>query len=285
MSINYYEMSIQRLQKPTKIYLFLKQEGFSENYISNLRKDAKNILINTVPADMRTLLKNGDVLKINKDPNTPSQFKPCNIPLEIVFEDDEYLVLNKPSGLATMPTKSHYDCNLGGAILNYLQKKDKNAVLRVVNRLDKDASGLILVAKNSVAYQKLSCFDKTYFAVCHGQITKDITINKPILTINKNGINQMKRVISPEGQNAVTYVEPVKYDTDKTLIKVKIANGRTHQIRLHLSSIGHPLFGDPIYGTDNFSRTLLHLQTITFHHYVTNKQICLSTKLPSEFEF
>ena len=143
------------------VYYFLKENGFSENFITNLRKKEGYILINNNIANTKSKLKSKDVLSICNSPNQKTTIMHCIIPLDIVYEDKYYLLVNKPSNLSTMPNRSHYTNNLAGAICNYMEKENKNFVLRIINRLDKDTSGLILIAKNAIAQKDIKSFEKS----------------------------------------------------------------------------------------------------------------------------
>ena len=267
------------------IYYFLKNKGFSENYITNLRKTCDSIILNGLKANTRTKIKEGDELKISTSPNPKTTIKPCRIPLDIVFEDEYYLLIYKPSGLSCMPNRSHYDNNLAGGIIHYLSDKEPNFTLRIINRLDKDTAGFILIAKSSTALQEIKEIDKSYLAICEGQILSNIVIDKKIETININGVNDKKRIISDNGKDAKTYVKPLSCNNNATLISVKLEHGRTHQIRLHLSSIGHPLVGDEIYGTQSnlINHTALICDKFTFFHPYKNQKMVFTHPLPQDF--
>ncbi len=282
------------------IYIYLKQREFSENFIKNLRKVEGFLRINNEIVYINHPLKTGDILEINANPNTKSSIMHCVLPIDIVFEDDHYLIVNKPAGLATMPTRSHYSENLAGAICNYMDKKDHNFVLRIINRLDKDTAGLVIIAKDSISQKELNDINKIYHALCYGKIDVPLTIDKPIATtLNQIGYNDNKRIISPKGKKAVTYVTPICFYEDKniTLISCKLVQGRTHQIRVHLSSIGHPLVGDKLYGSNppcltkedlNTSVPLKHTalicKQISFVHPFTNEQIHLQVDYPEDIK-
>ncbi len=271
------------------VYLYLKKHGFSENYITNLRKSWGFINVNNEIVNINKPLEIGDTLKINANPNTKTSIMHCILPLDIVYEDDFYLIVNKPSGLATMPSRSHYTENLSGAICYYMGKKTDNFVLRIINRLDKDTAGLIIVAKDSISQKELNNVKKTYHALCHGKIDESLTINSPIeTTLNKLNYNNNKRIISTQGKEATTFVKPIKYieKYDISLIELNLKHGRTHQIRVHMSSINHPLLGDIIYGEENslINHTALVCKTLEFIHPFTNKKIFLDIPYPEDFK-
>lgn len=284
IEMKYLKIEIDGITQKKNTYKFLRENKFSEHYISALRNNLENILINGKASNVRTVLKNGDVLEISKNPYKATEIELIEKPLNIVYEDEVYLVINKPSLLATTPTRSHYSDNLSGMICAYIKKKDDNFTLRIMNRLDKDASGLILVAKDAIAYQKTVNIKKEYYAICHGILEAVKVVDVPILTLQENGINIMKRVCNEKGQSAKTTLTPIKELYNKTLIKAEIEKGRTHQIRLHSSHLGYPLIGDKIYGKkDEFSHTFLHLKRLNFENELTGKQYCFDIDFPQEF--
>ena len=267
------------------VYYFLKDNGFSENFITNLRKVKGFILINNQPSTTKSFLPKDSILSICNNPNPKTTIMHCKLPLDIVYEDAYYLLVNKPSGISTMPNRSHYSENLGGAICHYLQNNQPDFTLRILNRLDKDTSGLVLVAKNSIAQKDIKNIEKTYLAICEGKIDKSCTISKPILTICENGVNLQKRVISEKGQEATTSITPVKIMDECTLLSIKLQHGRTHQIRVHLASIGHPLVGDQLYGkiSDKINHAALCCTELSFYHPYLKKKLCFTAPLPQDF--
>ena len=267
------------------VYYFLKDNGFSENFITNLRKVKGYILIDNQIATTKSFLPKKATLSICNNPNQKTTIMHCILPLDIVYEDAYYLLVNKSSGISTMPNRSHYSENLGGAICHYLQNNQPDFTLRILNRLDKDTSGLVLVAKNSIAQKDIKNIEKTYLALCEGVIDEPCTISKPILTVRDNGVNQQKRVVSEQGQAATTFVEPIKTIENTTLLSITLKQGRTHQIRLHLSSIGHPLVGDALYGkaSDRINHAALCCNKLSFYHPYLKKKLSFSAPLPQDF--
>lgn len=273
------------LKKPT-VYFFLKENNFSEHFIRQLRKNEKSFKVNGTFCAINNPLQNGDLLEILKSPQSASQIPPSDKEIEILYEDDDYLVVNKPHLLACIPTRSHYQDNLGGRIMNYMLKKDADFVLRIVNRLDKDTAGIVIVAKSVTAYNNLKRVDKTYYALCRGKFEQKIfTIDSPILTITKDGINEIKRIVSSDGKRAVTHIFVEKEYQTLSLVRVKLETGRTHQIRVHLSSIGHSLLGDHIYSPilEEERHTFLLLKEVEFTNPQTNAKISISVPFPDEW--
>ena len=270
----------------TKLYYLLKDNSLSESYISKLRRDSSFIKLNGKNANMRSRVNKGDIVSFALEVGTSAKIQLCNIPIDIVFEDEYLLIVNKPSNLTSVPTKSHYDINLAGAVCNYMKSKTDNFVFRILNRLDKDTAGLVIIAKTLFAYNKIEKIEKTYEAICLGKLKAKTCIIKPIHTENINGINTIKRTISPLGKDAVTYVEPIKYNNKLSHIRLKLKNGRTHQIRVHLSSINHSLVGDCIYGekSDLIAHTALICKEISFTHPKTRKKMVFSANYENDFK-
>jgi len=287
--MEYNEIVINNSKNDT-IYTYLKRNGFSENYVKNLRKKEGYILKNNKIAFANEKVLNGDVLLLCKNPNTKSSIMHCRIPLDIVYDDENYLIVNKPSNLATAPSRSHFSNNLAGAVLSYMEEKDPNFVVRIINRLDKDTAGLVMIAKHSLAsnyFNNSSLLKKTYYAICSGEIKEQLTINKNIATTkNEYGYNNLKREILPQGKTAITNVTPIAFDGENTLCKIQITHGRTHQIRVHMASENHALIGDELYGTksDLISHTALLLKEIEFVCPFIKKQIKLSIDFPEDFK-
>ncbi len=291
MEIKYKDITVTRPREKQTIYSYLKMNKYSENYLKNLRKEFGYIKLNGENCFINAIVKENDIISINVNPNTKTSIYSCIVPLNIVYEDDDVLVVNKPSNMPSMPSKSHFSFNLSGAILAYMEKKDPNFVVRIINRLDKEASGLVLVAKNSLASNFLNeenNTSKTYYALCEGNLpdNENIVIDKKIETlINKDGYNFQKRTVSSSGKSAKTFVEVVKNLSGYCLVKIKLQHGRTHQIRVHMSSIGHPLLGDCLYGTKSelINHTALLCKELRFIHPTNKESIFLTVPFPDDF--
>lgn len=291
MNISYKEIIVENPRIKQTIYSYLKMNGYSENYLKNLRKELGYILLNDKPVFINKIIKQDDIIRVNVNPNTKSSIMSCIIPLDIVFEDDNMLIINKPANIATMPSRSHFAYNLSGAILGYMEKTDTNFVVRIVNRLDKETAGFVIVAKNSLSSNFLNHENntqKTYYALCSGNLDKDIVIDKNIDTIlGGYGYNQNKRIISQNGgKKAKTFVEVVKNYRDYFLAKIKLEHGRTHQIRVHMSSIGHSLIGDSLYGekSDLISHTALVCKEMDVVNPETEELMHFEIPFPDDFD-
>lgn len=291
MKNSYKKIIINNCNEQETIYTYLKRNGYSENYTKKLRKVFGYILLNNREVFITEHIKNNDILEIHTNPQTKTCIQSCIIPLEIVYEDKDILIINKPSNLACMPTKSHYNYNLAGAIINYMQDKDPNFVCRIVNRLDKDTAGLVIVAKNSLVCNFLSRPEntfKTYYALCKGIINKPITVDKKIFTLkDENNITIQKRETDVSlGKCAVTHIFPIQTYKYYSLIKLTLEHGRTHQIRTHLASINHSLLGDSVYGktTTLIDHTALVCKCITFVHPETKQLTTIEIDFPDDFK-
>ncbi len=316
--MKYLEMKIEKNYE--SVYIFLKEHGYSEHFIKNLRAYFGAIKVNGKAENINHKLKIGNTLKIDRNPFKGTEIEKIYAPIDVVYEDDYYLVVNKPALLPTTPTRSHYHNNLAGMVCAYID--DSEFTLRIMNRLDKDASGLILIAKDTITYQNTVNIEKEYYAICHGEIRNKFVVEAPICTVINNGINERKRIISPFGQYAKTTFTPLKRLKDVkflnfrcqvmknfrmilykialsggnynyirkenyalTLVKAEIFKGRTHQIRLHASSVNHPLIGDEIYGKrDLYNHSYLHLKKMKFHNNELNKDFVFEIPYPADFK-
>lgn len=267
------------------LYYYLKDMGFSEAIISLLRKSSQSLKIDGATATTRSKIKAGQKLEVSFIEQASSQIKSSNLPLDILYEDEDFLIINKPAGLPSIPSKRHYQNNIANAVARYMQKYAEPFVYRVLGRLDKDTSGVLIVAKNPLA-ASLTTFQKTYIALCHGNFNqKSFQIEKPISTIVENNINKQKRVISADGKPATTKVKVLQEKEGVSLIELKLSQGRTHQIRVHLSSIDHPLLGDKLYGfQDDAPRTMLHCAKVELSPPFSAPKIIVSAPLPKDFE-
>lgn len=295
--MKYYTMIVPKQNKVQTVYSFLKQNGLSERMIRKLRKQLGLILINNTPSKTDAILKGNDELKLslecnlnslhNTIDNTTNSVLSNITQLDIVYEDDYMLAINKPAGLSCIPTRSHYDNNLGKQILEYLKQTIHNPVLRIPYRLDLDTAGLILAYKSQLVFtlMKDSQISKVYHAILSGKLQSSITIDAPIETIVlESGINLQKRVVSEHGKHAITHLTPIQTGNQFTLVEAVIETGRTHQIRLHSSHIGHPLVGDALYGTKNnqVAYSALICKKISFIHPIFKTLILLEAPYPSQ---
>ena len=249
------------------------------------------IELNHKPCDTRKTGNLGDTITVNfyyEEDN--SNIVPTKMDLNIVFEDDWLLVVNKPAGIAIHPSVLHYSDSLCNGIRFYFDKIGLKKKIRPVNRLDLNTSGLVVFAKCEyiqeclINQMKKNQFKKEYLAVCDGIFDeKSGTINLPIAR-KENSI--IERCISENGQTAITHYEVLKEFDNYSLVKCSLETGRTHQIRVHMSAIGHPLLGDSLYGSisDLINRQALHCFNLQFIHPVYNNDLNFWGDLPNDFK-
>lgn len=266
---------------------YLRRElNVSGSLIKQMKKRADGIMLNGEAVYVNHTLKCGDVLLVlvGFDDEPPSDIPQNNLPLDIVYEDEDLLIINKPAGCPTHPSLYHYEDSIAGAVMAHYSGR---FVFRAVNRLDKGTSGLMVIAKHAYAHEQLKQqlhtddFVREYLAVVDGVITGSGIIDKPIA---RCGDSIIKRTVSDSGENAVTEYTALKNNGKRTLVKLRLKTGRTHQIRVHLSYIGYPLCGDFLYGNecDDISRPALHSYRLSLIHPVSVKRLELICELPDD---
>lgn len=257
----------------------------SARTLAKLKRTEGGILLNGIPAKAIDFVKIGDIIKLNLPKSTSQGVVPVDLPLDVVFEDKFIVVLNKPPFMPVHPTKVHQEDTLANALSFYANKRGEQYAFRAVNRLDRNTSGLVIVAKDRHTASMLSNenFIKNYTAFVHGEIGDKGTVNAPI-ALSKN--SKIVRTVTPSGKNAVTHYEPLKNYEGFTMLKLILETGRTHQIRCHMSHIGHPLLGDDLYGgkMDKINRHALHCGYISFTHPITGETIELTADLPEDMK-
>lgn len=273
---------------------FLKHKAeISSALISQLKRDPSGIYVNDVKVHINRTLKAGDrVTLVIYEEEISENIIPVAGDLEIIFENADILIVNKPPFLPCHPSKGHVDDTLANRICSYYSSIPDNFVFRCITRLDKDTSGLVVIAKNSFSQHVISKqmnnneLEKEYLALVRGIPDTDCgRIEKNIRRIP--GTNTIKREICgpDDGQSAITEFSIVRKFTDFSLLTIKTLTGRTHQIRVHMQSIGHPLLGDWLYGSpsDDYPRQMLHCHKITMSLPLTNEKAVFEAPLPEDF--
>ena len=251
------------------------------------------ITVNGNPAKPSLKLNVADRVDIVILPEPPTRLTPEDIPLDIVYEDSDLLVVNKPAGLAVHPAPGHPSHTLVNAVLNYLPglaEDDASARPGIVHRLDKDTSGLILVAKNRLAHENLSdqfksrSVSKSYLVLVKGKLEPESGIIEA--DIGRDPRNRQRMAVVETGREARTKYGVVKYIGKYTLLEISPETGRTHQIRVHLAAIGFPVIGDAVYGVTSpyLSRQFLHAHKIGFRLPSTSEYVEFSSPLPPDLE-
>ncbi|MBF0384469.1 MAG: RluA family pseudouridine synthase [Candidatus Omnitrophica bacterium] len=266
----------------------------SRNYVKKLI-DNGHVKVNEAIVKPHHKMNEGETVIVNipADFGKPQYISPENIPLDIFFEDEYLIVVNKPIGMIVHPAQGRYDGTLVNALLHHsVNLSDVNSDIRpgIVHRLDQDTSGLILVAKDNITHAKLAKqferreIKKKYVALVEGKIEFDEgVIDEPI---GMNPTQRDKKAVRYDeaAKEAVTYYKVLQRGRNVTLVSLLLKTGRTHQLRVHMSFIGYPILGDKKYGSKlSFSRLALHAQSIGFVHPATKKFIEFSSKTPPEF--
>ncbi len=268
----------------------------SRNYISKLIDDG-NCFVNDKVAKASFKVKPGDVISIDVPEDKPLDVKGEDIPLNIIYEDEDILIIDKQQGLVVHPSNGHWEHTLVNAIMHHCKDLSAiNGVIRpgIVHRIDKDTSGLICVAKNDTAHNFLAeqlkdhTMSRTYVALVRGVIKENHgTINMPIGRDSRN--RQKMAVTRNNSKEAITNFDVLKRFSNNTLIECHLVTGRTHQIRVHMSYIGYPVEGDPLYGGRNYKKLydggqLLTAVKLKLIHPRSKKEMEFETKLPSYFQ-
>lgn len=276
------EVKIKKDLEGRKIENILKQQlGLSESLIRKLKRTDGGVLLNGKPAKVIQRVCDGDVLIITIEEGSSDNITPVKIPLDIIYEDEDIIAVNKPRSMPVHPSKRHVGDTLANGVIYYLGKGSR---FHVITRLDRDTSGVVLVAKNAVAAaflteeMKNSRIEKEYLAVINGELSPESgMIDKPIKKESEKGI---KRCVSPDGKNAVTEYRTLKKENGFSLVQLFPRTGRTHQIRVHLSHSGCPIYGDSLYGApQKDGKSLLHCATVTFIHPESKKKVSVSAPL------
>lgn len=271
---------ISSAEKGMMIKDFLKNFGVSSSLLTKLKQTENGITKNGIFAKAIEHLNEGDTLEIaiESKGHMPA---PSDKAIDILYEDEDILVADKPPFMPVHESRNHRGDALSNAVAAHMKE---DTAFRAVFRLDRDTSGAVLIAKHELAASKLAGnIKKDYYAVVCGKIAEGGTIDLPIKRLGESII---KRCVAEDGERAVTHFEPVKIKDSRTLLKIHLETGRTHQIRVHFSHIGFPLVGDSLYGneSDLINRQALHCRDIYFTHPVTEKEMHICCDFPPDFK-
>ncbi len=269
--------------------VLLDKLNFSVRSLSKMKRE-QSVLVNGEFKKPSANVKKGDLIEVKIDEDM-ANFEAQDLNLDIIYDDFDIIMVNKPPFMVVHPTKSHYNNTIANGITDYIIKNDEKVKVRFVNRLDMNTSGLVIVAKNAYAHHTLSQdmsndkVEKTYITVVHGIVTNDNgTINQPIYRQTEDSI---KRVVDDRGQESITHYKVIERLKDATVLQVKLETGRTHQIRVHMNYLGHGIIGDELYGYVNeelINRQALHAYKLDFEQPRTKEKLSFEAELPKDIK-
>lgn len=284
-------LDYQITKETDSILLFLKEHGYSSNLIVHLKKTPESILRNGIWSYVNEPLHVGDTLQIHIEENEGSDnIVPNEFPLSILYEDKDILVIDKPANMPIHPSINHYEQTLANGVLWYYTAQQIPYTFRCITRLDRDTTGVTLLAKHMLSASVLSKamqqkqIQKEYLALCDGVTPEEGTIDAPICRAADSVIERC--VDFENGDSAVTRFVREWTNGQISLVRLKPETGRTHQIRVHMKHIGHPLLGDFLYHPGNYSmnRQALHCASLTFTHPITGEKLTINAKLPDDMQ-
>ena len=286
--------TIEETSQGQSISSYLKQLGYSSQNLVDLQKMPKSVLLNKEWVYMNQKLKTGDLLTIHiTEAASSEKIVPVKLPLNIVYEDEDLMVVNKPADMPIHPSMNNYENSLGNALAYYFAQQNKPFVFRCINRLDRDTSGLTIIAKHMVSAGMLSAMVankkeggivREYLALVRGSVIPSHgTINAPIA--RKEG-SILERIVDPSGEEAVTHYRTIVEKNGHSLVSLILETGRTHQIRVHMKHLGFPLIGDHLYNPDMecINRQALHSYRLQFVHPITGQRMEFTAPLPKDMQ-
>ncbi|CCL33061.1 RluA family pseudouridine synthase [Clostridioides difficile] len=269
--------------------VLLDKLNFSVRSLSKMKRE-KSVLVNGVYKKPSLKVYSGDLIEVKID-EEKANFEPQDLNLQIIYDDFDIIMVNKPPFMVVHPTKSHYDKTIANGISYYIDNQKENVKIRFVNRLDMNTSGLVIVAKNAYAHHTLSTamsenkVEKKYITVVDGIIKENEgTIDEPIYRPTEDSI---KRIIDERGQLSVTHYKVIERLENATVLEVSLETGRTHQIRVHMAHIGHGIIGDELYGyvdEELINRQALHAYKLEFEQPRTKEKLKFKADIPEDMK-
>lgn len=284
-----------------KISEFLRNQGISTKSIIRLKSDVKNVLLNDEPGFINRILKKDDRLTLCvKELESSKKIPPVDLPLSIIYEDEDILIVNKPANMPIHPSMNNYENTLGNAVAYYYMKKGEPFLYRCINRLDRDTTGLTILAKHylscGILYDEMESREikRTYYAIVENRTVFDApyahrllqtgTIDLPLGRKPDSAIERMVDIKS--GDKAITHYRVLATNDGLSLLELQLDTGRTHQIRVHMQAIGHPLIGDFLYNPKDthMKRQALHAGKLSFRHPITKEMLSFTAPVPQDMQ-
>lgn len=279
--------------------ILLNRLGVSRRLLSRLKLTEQGITVNGVRQYINIKVKAGDRVEVRMEEEASEDILPEELPLDILYEDDQLLIANKPAGMVVHPTHGHYVGTLANAVVYHWMKRGEHVRFRPVHRLDQETSGVLAIAKNPYVHQHISeqmkqdLVNKEYLAIVHGEMGQAAgTVNEPI---DRDPEQPHIRIVTSSGYPAVTHYRVERIYPGATLVRLRLETGRTHQIRVHMKHLGYPLFGDKMYGLSDdigeppniqaiLSRQALHAAKLGFTHPGTRQLVEFNADLPEDMK-
>ena len=277
------------VEKEFNIRQVLREKfGVSARLLTKLKKNKQIFLNGNNNIFLDKQVKSGDIIELCLDfDEDNSNIFPSEMDLNILYEDDCLIIVNKPAHMPVHPSLNHYADSLSNGLKFYFDKINLKRKIRPINRLDKDTSGIVIFAKNEYAQDRIRITSKIYLAILTGHLEGSGIINKPIA---RKDMSIIERCIDENGEKAITEYSVIKNfkieNEEFSLVKCILHTGRTHQIRVHMSSINHPILGDSLYGMESkyIDRQALHAYKIKFIHPITKKEIEVTAPIPDDIK-
>lgn len=268
----------------------------SRKLLSRLKLTEQGITVNGERRYINTKVQAGDLVEVRMEEEASDDILPQPMPIDVLFEDDHLLIVNKPAGMIVHPTTGHWSNTLANGVVHMWQERGLKIRFRPIHRLDRETSGVLAIAKNPYIHQNVSeqmkanTVEKQYSAIVRGVVEQDTgTIDAPI---DRDPASPHYRIVTPTGYPSVTHYKVIERLTEATLLSVRLETGRTHQIRVHMTHLGHPLFGDTMYGVTEekdeavtpIARQALHASRLSFEHPIHKETLICVAPMPSDME-